>query len=253
MSAADTADADAAPPQAPSTALLQVSDLHAGYGPVRVLHGLTFAVGTGEIVVVLGANGAGKTTTIRALCGMISARGKVVLDGTPILGRKPEEIVRLGVAHVPQGRGTITSLTVEENLRLGAYVRRDDEIASDIDKWYETFPRLRERRGQAAGSMSGGEQQMLAIARALMCRPKLLLLDEPSLGLAPLVIRDVFDRLREINADTGTAMLIVEQNANLALDIASQAYVLETGTIAASGAAEDLRNDEAVRKAYLGY
>ena len=233
--------------------LLEVTDLFAGYGPVRVLHGLSFHVEPAEVVVILGANGAGKTTTIRALCGMIPSRGTIVFDGAGIAGRPPDAIVRLGVAHVPQGRGTFNDLTVEENLRLGAYVRKDDGVREDIDRWYETFPRLAERRSQVAGSMSGGEQQMLAIARALMSRPRLLVLDEPSLGLAPIVTQEVFRRLAAINAETGTAMLLVEQNANLALDIARRAYVLEAGTVATSGPADDLRNDEAVRRAYLGY
>lgn len=235
------------------TALLEVADLTGGYGPVRVLHGLEFALDEREVVVILGANGAGKTTTLRALSGMLDAKGVARFDGTDVLGLRPEQVVRLGVAHVPQGRGTITDLTVEENLRLGAYVRRDDEIDADIEHWYTVFPRLGERRGQPAGSMSGGEQQMLAVARALMSRPKLLLLDEPSLGLAPLVTRELFERLGEINRTTGTAMLVVEQNANLALEIAHRGYVLETGRIVAGGSAAELKNDEAVRKAYLGY
>jgi branched-chain amino acid transport system ATP-binding protein len=232
---------------------LLVSGLSAGYGPVEVLRGLDFNVGDGEIVVILGANGAGKTTTLRALSGMIHVKGHVTLGGQQIAGRKVEDIVRHGVAHVPQGRGTIADLTVEENLRAGAFVRRDGDIRSDIDRWYDLFPRLAERRQQAAGSMSGGEQQMLAIARALMSRPHLLLLDEPSLGLAPLVTREVFERLAAINREQGMTMLVVEQNANLALDIASRGYVLEAGRIVASGTATDLRNDEGVRKAYLGY
>jgi branched-chain amino acid transport system ATP-binding protein len=203
--------------------------------------------------VILGANGAGKTTTLRALSGMIAVKGSVVFNGTSIANKKVEDIVRRGVAHVPQGRGTIADLTVAENLRAGAYVRKDKEIDADIERWYATFPRLAERRDQAAGSMSGGEQQMLAIARALMSRPHLLLLDEPSLGLAPLVTRELFEQLAQINRETGTTMLVVEQNANLALDIARRGYVLEAGRIATSGTAEALRGDESVRKAYLGY
>jgi branched-chain amino acid transport system ATP-binding protein len=235
------------------TALLEATGLVAGYGQVRVLHGLDFSVADGEIVVILGANGAGKTTTLRALSGMVAVKGGVTFDGRSLANRKPEEIVRAGVAMVPQGRGTIAELTVDENLRVGAFVRGDGEVGADIDRWYETFPRLAERREQAAGSMSGGEQQMLAIARALMCRPRLLLLDEPSLGLAPLVTRELFDRLAEINKDLGTTMLIVEQNANLALAIAARGYVLEAGTIAIGGSADELVSDESVRKAYLGY
>ena len=174
------------------------------------------------------------------------------LAGQSIGGKKSEAIVRQGVAHVPQGRGTFTDLTVEENLRVGGYTRRDG-VKADIDEWCEIFPRLGERRNQQAGSMSGGEQQMLAIARALMCNPRLLLLDEPSLGLAPLVTREVFERLAQVNRERGTTLLVVEQNANLALDIASKGYVLETGTIVASGTSDELRQDESVRKAYLGY
>jgi branched-chain amino acid transport system ATP-binding protein len=233
--------------------LLQAEALRGGYGPVQVLQGLDFAVAEGEVAVILGANGAGKTTTIRAVCGMIPVKGQVSFAGHPVTRAHTAELVRLGMAHVPQGRGTFTDLTVEENLRLGAYTRRDREVRTDIDRWFEIFPRLGERRAQRAGSMSGGEQQMLAIARALMSRPKLLLLDEPSLGLAPLVTQELFKRLGGINREQGTTMLIVEQNANLALDIAQRAYVLETGTIVASGTADEIRADESVRKAYLGY
>jgi branched-chain amino acid transport system ATP-binding protein len=232
---------------------LEVSQLSAGYGPVQVLRDLDFMVGDGEIVVILGANGAGKTTTLRALSGMIHVKGRATVGGQQMVGKRVEDIVRLGVAHVPQGRGTIADLTVEENLRAGAFVRRDGDVRRDISRWYELFPRLAERRQQTAGSMSGGEQQMLAIARALMSRPRLLLLDEPSLGLAPLVTREVFERLAQINAEEGMTMLVVEQNANLALDIAARGYVLEAGRIVASGTSTDLRNDEGVRKAYLGY
>lgn len=235
------------------TALLEVHDVHGGYGPVKVLHGLDFSVEEGEVAVILGANGAGKTTTIRAICGMLDASGDVVFDGQPILGKRTEAIVGLGVAHVPQGRGTFVDLTVEENLKLGAYLRRDDEVRRDIDRWFEVFPRLGERRHQVAGSMSGGEQQMLAISRALMSNPRLLLLDEPSLGLAPKVTQELFERLGEINRDRGVTMLVVEQNANLALRIANQGYVIETGEIVASGTAAELKSDDSVRQAYLGY
>jgi branched-chain amino acid transport system ATP-binding protein len=233
--------------------LLEVTELTAGYGPVQVLHGLDFHVDEGEVVVILGANGAGKTTTLRALSGMIAVGGRVTLAGRSIAGRRPETIVRLGMAHVPQGRGTIADLTVEENLRVGAFTRRDGEVGADLDRWYQTFPRLAERREQLAGSMSGGEQQMLAIARALIGRPRLLLLDEPSLGLAPLVTRQLFEQLGDINREVGTTVLVVEQNANLALGIADRGYVLDTGLIATSGAARDLATDDSVRKAYLGY
>jgi branched-chain amino acid transport system ATP-binding protein len=232
--------------------LLEVRGLRAGYGIVEVLFGIDLDVDAGEVVVVLGANGSGKTTTLRAISGMIPAGGDVVLDGRRLNGRRPDQIVGAGVAHVPQGRGTINDLTVQENLRIGAWTRRDAEVQADIDRWFGAFPRLGERRDQAAGSMSGGEQQMLAIARALMSRPRLLLLDEPSLGLAPLVTAEVFDRLREITSETGTAVLLVEQNANLALEFAARAYVLEAGTIVLSGEAEALQGDAEVRKAYLG-
>jgi len=233
--------------------LLDAKDLAGGYGPVRVLHGLDFEVAEGEVAVMLGANGAGKTTAIRAICGMLPVKGQVLFGGADITKRKTADIVRLGMAHVPQGRGTFPDLTVEENLRIGAYTRRDRQVTEDVDRWYDLFPRLGERRTQRAGSMSGGEQQMLAIARALMSRPRLLLLDEPSLGLAPLITQEVFKRLGKINAEQGMTMLIVEQNANLALDIAQHAYVLETGRIVAQGTSDELRADESVRKAYLGY
>jgi len=219
-----------------------------------VLRKLSFTVDEGEVVVILGANGAGKTTTLRAVSGMIPSSGSVRFRGGEVRGRRPDQLCSLGLAHVPQGRGTVTDLTVEENLRLGAFSRKDQaEISADIASWYDTFPRLGERKDQQAGSMSGGEQQMLAIARALMSRPTLLLLDEPSLGLAPLVTKELFGRISEINRSSGTAVLVVEQNANLALGIASRGYVLETGQIISSGTAEDLRNDDAVRQAYLGH
>ena len=234
------------------TPLLEVTDLEAGYGPVQVLRGMSFTVDPGETVVILGANGAGKTTTIRAISGMIVTKGSVIVDGRSVGGKKPEEIVRRGVAHVPQGRGTFVDLTVEENLRLGAFTRKDADIVADMDHWYEVFPRLQERRDQVAGGMSGGEQQMLAIARAAMSRPRLLLLDEPSLGLAPLVTQELFRRLQVLNQEQGTALLVVEQNANLALGIAERGYVLEAGLIVAQGTAAELQADESVRKAYLG-
>jgi branched-chain amino acid transport system ATP-binding protein len=235
------------------TALLNVEGLWASYGPVQVLHGVTFQVHEGEVVVILGANGAGKTTTLRAICQMINTRGRVELEGKQLVGRSTTDVVRRGVAHVPQGRGTFPELSVRDNLEVGAYVRHDKEIASDIERWFEAFPRLADRRAQLAGSLSGGEQQMLAIARALMGRPRLLLLDEPSLGLAPIIVQDLFRRLGVLNAEQGITMLVVEQNANLAFDIAHRAYVLEAGQIALSGTSEELRNNEAVRRAYLGY
>jgi len=235
------------------SALLTVEELWAGYGPVQVLHGVTFEVHDGEVVVILGANGAGKTTTLRAICQMINTRGRVDFDGSSLIGRSTTTVVRRGVAHVPQGRGTFPDLSVHDNLEVGAYVRKDRDIAADIDRWFEAFPRLADRRAQLAGSLSGGEQQMLAIARALMGRPRLLLFDEPSLGLAPIIVQDLFRRLGALNAEQGITMLVVEQNANLAFEIAHRAYVLEAGQIALSGTADELRNDEAVRRAYLGY
>jgi branched-chain amino acid transport system ATP-binding protein len=233
--------------------LLEVERLTGGYGAVRVLHGLDFTVDVGEVVVILGANGAGKTTTLRALSGVLDAKGNVRFDGRDVLGRKTEQVAAAGVAHVPQGRGTITDLTVEENLRLGAYTRRDREVDADLDRWYGVFPRLADRRRQTAGGMSGGEQQMLAIARALMARPKLVLLDEPSLGLAPIVTQELFNTLGTLNREQGISMLVVEQNASLALGIANRGYVLETGSIVASGSASELEANDDVRRAYLGF
>ncbi len=233
--------------------LLEVRGLHAGYGPVEVLHGIDLTVGVGEVVVVLGANGAGKTTMMRAVSGTIARRGSVRLDGDDITRTSPEAIVRAGVAQVPQGRGTFTDLTVEDNLRAGAYTRKDDGVGADIDRWYEVFPRLVQRRTQRAGTLSGGEQQMLAVARALMSRPRLLLCDEPSLGLAPIIVQELFGILGRLNSEEGISVLLVEQNANLAMEIAHRAYLLETGTIVASGDADTIRNDDAIRKAYLGY
>jgi branched-chain amino acid transport system ATP-binding protein len=233
--------------------LLELANVRGGYGPVRVLHDVDLVVEEGHVVVVLGANGAGKTTTLRAISGMIRAQGEIVFDGRSVLGRSPEAVAKLGIAHVPQGRGTFTDLTVEENLRVGAVNRKDGEIKSDLDRWYSVFPRLADRRNQEAGSMSGGEQQMLALARAMMARPRLLLLDEPSLGLAPLVTRELFAQLGDLNRNDGLTVLVVEQNANLALDIGHWGYVLEAGQIAVQGAAAQLHDDEAVRKAYLGF
>lgn len=231
--------------------LLEVSSLRAGYGPVEVLAGIDFRVEQGEIAVMLGANGAGKTTTMRAVSGTIARSGSVTFAGRDITRLGPEAIVRLGVAHVPQGRGTFPELSVTDNLRLGGYVRRD-AIDGDFDRWFDVFPRLAERREQKAGSLSGGEQQMLAIARALMSRPKLLLCDEPSLGLAPLITQELFDVLRRLNVDEGLSVLLVEQNANLALKIAHRVYLIGTGRIVASGSAAEFVDDESIRKAYLG-
>jgi branched-chain amino acid transport system ATP-binding protein len=238
---------------ATAAAGLQVKDLDARYGQIQVLRKLTFSVEAGEIVVILGANGAGKTTTLRAICGMVSISGSIILDGQEVRGKDTADIVRRGVAHVPQGRGTFPELSVLDNLHLGAYIRRDRKgVEEDIDRWFDVFPRLSERKSQAAGSLSGGEQQMLAVARAMMSRPKVLLLDEPSLGLAPLIIEDLFTRFSEINQETNTTMLIVEQNANLALDLASRGYVLESGHIVLEGTSDELRTNDAVREAYLG-
>jgi branched-chain amino acid transport system ATP-binding protein len=236
------------------TVLLDVKDLRAGYGDVRVLHGLSFSIAEGGVTTLLGANGAGKTTTLRALCRMIRASGEVTFAGARIDGRATEDIVRLGIAHVPEGRGTFTRLTVEENLQLGAMTRGDRAgIAADVERLYGHFPILKARRAQQAGTLSGGEQQMLALARAMMLRPRLLLLDEPSFGLAPLVVRELFDILGAINRQEGVSMLLVEQNAALALSIADQAYLLETGEIVMSGPAAEIAQDESVRRAYLGY
>ena len=235
-----------------SERVLDVSGLKGGYGVIQVLHGIDFHVDEGEVVVILGANGAGKTTTLRAICGMIQTTGSVKLNGTEIIGSKSADIVRRGVAHVPQGRGTFPELSVEDNLQVGAYTRSDNEVEADMERWYETYPVLYERRTQAAGSLSGGEQQMLAVARALMSRPSLLLLDEPSLGLAPLIVEDLFERFAALNKEQGTTLLVVEQNAQLALGIADRGYVLASGEIDVEGPADQLINDDAIRRAYLG-
>ena len=231
--------------------LLRTEGLRASYGQVDVLLGIDIDVNQGEMVVILGANGAGKTTTMRAVSGTVTRSGSIIFDGQEIVSESAESIVRLGIAHVPQGRGTFADLTVEENLRIGAYIRKDS-VESDIERWYETFPRLGERKSQKAGSLSGGEQQMLAIARALMSRPRLLLCDEPSLGLAPLVTQELFGVLKTLNQEEGLSVLLVEQNANLALKVAHRVYLLETGQVVASGSAESIAGDERIRKAYLG-
>ena len=237
-----------------SEVMLSVKNMVASYGQVDVLRGIEIEVIKGEVCVILGANGAGKTTTLRSICNMpvVNSSGDVTLDGVDISKADTGLIVQKGVAHVPQGRGTFPELSTLENLQVGAYVRNDNEVEDDIDRWFQMFPVLKERKDQAAGSLSGGEQQMLAVSRALMSRPKLLLLDEPSLGLAPIIIEDLFGTFEEINKNEGTTMLIVEQNANLALGLANSAYVLETGTIALSGPAAELKNDPAVQEAYLG-
>jgi len=236
-----------------SETLLDVRGLEAGYGAGRVLFGIDLQVAAGSVTALLGANGAGKTTTLRALCGLIRRQGRVTLAGQRIEGMATEEIVRLGVAHVPDGRGTFTGLTTEENLRMGACTRRDKAgVREDFERFYEYFPRLKERRQQQAGLLSGGEQQMLAIARALMLRPRLLLMDEPSFGLAPKVVHDIFRIMRRVREEQKVAILLVEQNASLALELADTAYLLETGRIALAGPAASVRSNEAVRAAYLG-
>jgi branched-chain amino acid transport system ATP-binding protein len=235
-------------------ALLEVSKLEAFYGQTQVLRGLDFGLEEGGITTILGANGAGKTTTLRALCGMVRTRGEIAFGGTKIAGGATESIVRHGIAHVPEGRGTFVRLSTEENLRLGAYTRRDPPgVAEDLERVFQYFPRLKERRHQQAGTLSGGEQQMLAVGRALMMRPRLMLLDEPSFGLAPNLTEELFDILGAINKERKVSMLVVEQNASLALAIADHAYLLETGRIVISGTAKEIEQDETVRKAYLGY
>jgi branched-chain amino acid transport system ATP-binding protein len=234
--------------------VLEVRELTAGYGDLAAVRKVSIALFPGEIVALLGANGAGKTTTLRALCGMVRLSGEIHFDGKSLLGRATEDIVRLGIAHVPEGRGTFVRMTVEENLQLGAMARRGRAaIATDVEQVYAHFPRLKERRAQAAGTLSGGEQQMLAVGRALMLRPRLMLLDEPSFGLAPLIVEELFEILRRLNRELGVGMLIVEQNAALALDLADHAYLLETGHIVMAGPAQEIGKDEAVRRSYLGY
>jgi branched-chain amino acid transport system ATP-binding protein len=237
-----------------SAPILEVKNLTAFYGPIQALFGLDLDVEDRGVTALLGANGAGKTTTLRALSGLIRREGEIRLRGKPIGALSTEAVARLGVAHVPDGRGTFTDLTVEENLRLGAYVRSDKaEVRRDFDRVFAYFPRLAERRRQQAGTLSGGEQQMLAISRALLMRPSLLMLDEPSFGLAPLVVEEIFRILSAINRDDGVSMLIVEQNASLALDLADRAVLIETGRAAVSGTSKALRADDALRRAYLGY
>jgi branched-chain amino acid transport system ATP-binding protein len=236
------------------SAILETRGLGAAYGPTQVLQALDISVEQGGIVTLLGANGAGKTTTLRALCNMmVRITGEIRFNDRRIDGKATEDIVRLGIAHVPDGRGTFVSLSVEENLKLGAYTRRDGEVSQDFERIYGYFPRLKERRRQQAGTLSGGEQQMLAISRALMLRPKLLLLDEPSFGLAPLVVQEIFRILRTINKQEGVSMLLVEQNASIALELADHAYLLETGRIILKGPSSVISSDESVRRAYLGY
>ena len=234
--------------------LLEVAKLDAFYGPTQVLHGLGFEMQEGSITTLLGANGAGKTTALRALCGMVKTKGEISFDGKRIEARATEDIVRLGIAHVPDGRGTFLNLSTEENIRLGSYTRKDKGVVSeDVARMYDYFPRLKERYRQQAGTLSGGEQQMLAVARALMLRPRLLLLDEPSFGLAPLIVAQIFEIMRTINEKEKVSILLVEQNAAMALDLADHAYLLETGRIVISGNAESICDDDSVRRSYLGY
>ena len=236
------------------SALLELDGVSAGYGQTRVLHGVSMSVGEGDVVALLGANGAGKTTTLRAITGGVRWDGIINFGGRSLHRATTESIVRMGIAHVPEGRGVLTELTVEENLRLGAYLRRGgDGVAKDYDRVFGYFPILRERRKLSASTLSGGEQQMLALARALLMRPKLLLLDEPSLGLAPLVVRSIFDIIRAINESDRVAVLLVEQNARIALELSSHAYVLEVGRVAVEGESAKLKNQESVRRSYLGY
>jgi branched-chain amino acid transport system ATP-binding protein len=235
-------------------ALLEVKGLKAFYGQTQAIYDVGFDIPEGGITTLLGANGAGKTTTLRAICNMVRTEGKVRFAGKDLVGMPTEEIVRLRIAHVPEGRGTFTSLTVDENLRIAAYTRKDKAgVQEELERVFGYFPRLKERLQQQAGTLSGGEQQMLAIARALMLKPRLMLLDEPSFGLAPLIVVEIFRIMKRINAEEKVSMLLVEQNAALALDLASHAYVLETGKVVMSGPSSVVKNDENVRKSYLGY
>jgi branched-chain amino acid transport system ATP-binding protein len=233
---------------------LQLTNVFAGYGAGDVVRDVSLEVNAGEIVVILGANGAGKTTLMRAISGLIARRGRITFDGVDLTRLQPDKIVRHGVAQVPQGRGTIVDLTVEENLRAGALASRDrSHVNSDLERWYEAYPRLAERRKQKAGLLSGGEQQMLAVSRAMMSRPRILLCDEPSLGLSPKLVQDLFNSLKSINQEWNMAMLIVEQNAAIALSVASRGYLLEVGSIAGAGDTDYLSTSDSVRAAYLGY
>ena len=234
------------------SALLELDGVEARYGPVQALRGITLEVAEGEVVAVLGANGAGKTTALRAISGTVRRSGRISFGGKPLHGG-PEAVARAGIAHVPEGRGTFTELSVLENLRLGAYTRRERNVRADVDRVAQWFPWIRERSGQQAGTLSGGEQQMLALARALMARPKLLLLDEPSLGLAPMIVREIFRIVRELNERDGVTVLVVEQDARIALRTAARAYVLEVGRVAVEGTSEELQENESVRRSYLGY
>jgi len=234
--------------------LLELRSVEARYGPIKALHGVSLTVSDGEIVALLGANGAGKTTTLRAVSGTVRSSGEIVFAGKQIARGKPDAVARAGIAHVPEGRGLFTQLSVWENLRMGAYVRGERRtLRKEVPRVVKYFPWLERRRNQQAGTLSGGEQQMLALARALVGRPRLLMLDEPSLGLAPTVVQEIFRIVKELNADDGLAVLVVEQNANVALIAAARAYVLEVGRVAIEGASAELRRHEGIRKSYLGY
>jgi branched-chain amino acid transport system ATP-binding protein len=234
--------------------MLEAKGLHAAYGETKVLHGIDFQVEEGGVTALLGANGAGKTTTLRSICGMTRTQGSITLGGKEITGLSTEDIVREGVAHVPDGRGTFMELTVEENMKLGAYTRKDRAaVDQDFERMFNYFPRLKERYRQQAGTLSGGEQQMLAISRALLLRPRLLLLDEPSFGLAPLIVKEIFSIMRRIRDEEKVSILLVEQNASIALAFAEDAYLLETGRIVVSGKAAEISKDESIRRSYLGY
>jgi branched-chain amino acid transport system ATP-binding protein len=235
-------------------ALLELEEVRAGYGPTSVLHGVSLSVPEGQIVSLLGANGAGKTTTLRSITGGVHWTGDIRFAGRSLRRMHTEDVVRCGIAHVPEGRGILTELTVDENLKLGSYLRRDSAaVRKDYDRVFEYFPVLRERRGLSASTLSGGEQQMLALARAFLMKPRLMLLDEPSLGLAPLIVRAIFEIIRTINTEDRVAVLLVEQNARLALEMSSDAYVLEVGRVAVSGTSSELKGNDAVRRSYLGY
>jgi branched-chain amino acid transport system ATP-binding protein len=234
--------------------LLELRDVSARYGPIRALHGVSLTVDEGEVVALLGANGAGKTTTLRAISGAVRTAGQITFDGRPLARRRPESVARLGVAHVPEGRGLFSELTVWENLRMGAYVRGDRKsLQEDSERVFDYFPWMADRGDQPAATLSGGEQQMLALGRALVSRPRLLMLDEPSLGLAPTIVAELFGIVRHLNEERGMTVLVVEQNASIALETAARAYVLEVGRVALHGASDELQRHEGVRKSYLGY